>query len=180
MGLPGMETGWMALGLTLMLLALALALKARQWWQDSGLPSGDVLFTDMGTWYPQQEALYSRPLQLAGRPDYLIEQPDGMIVPVEIKSSAAPDDPYFGHVMQLAAYCLLVEEAYGVRPSHGIIQYRDRAFSVNFDERIEADFFAVLGAMREDLWAGQVNRDHHNWRRCAGCGHRSHCDQRLA
>ncbi len=180
MSVSPLELGWMSLGLSLVFLALALAIKARQWWEATGLPAGNVIYTDMGTWYPQRDVLYAPELQLAGRPDYLVEQPNGMIVPVEVKSGAAPEDPYFGHIMQLAAYCLLVESNYGIRPDHGIIQYQDRAFSVNFTEQMNADVLDLLTCMREDQWADDVRRDHHNWRRCAGCGHRNHCEQRLA
>ena len=180
MALPGIELGWSALGVALLLLALVVGLKARQWWQESGLPSGDVIYTDTGTWYRQAEPLFSASLALTGRPDYLVEQADGMIVPVEVKSGKAPTEPYDGHVLQLAAYCVLVSEVYGIRPDHGIIQYRDKAFAVAFSWEMEEDLLDILTEMREDLFADDVDRNHHNWRRCAGCGHREHCYQRMA
>lgn len=179
-GLPGLELGWSALGFTLLLLALVIGLKARQWWQESGLPAGDVIYTDTGTWYGQEEPLFAPGLNLVGRPDYLVEQADGMIVPVEVKSGGAPPEPYEGHVLQLAAYCVLVTEVYGIRPDHGIIQYRDKAFAVAFTGQMEADLLDVLTEMRDDMLAEDVDRDHHNWRRCAACGHRGHCYQRMA
>ena len=175
-----METGWMALGVTLLLLALVILLKARQWQAVAGLPEGEIVYSDMGTWMRQRKPLYDAHLRLTGRPDYLIEQNDGAIIPVEVKSSGAPPEPYFGHVMQLAAYCLLVHAAYGLRPSHGIIQYRDRAFSVPFTPRVENDVLEILQEMRADRAAVNVNRDHDNWRRCGGCGHQAHCGQALA
>jgi CRISPR-associated exonuclease Cas4 len=180
MELQSLELGWLGLGLALLLLALVMAIKARQWWREVGLPGGDIIYTDTGTWYRQHDPLYSVPLQLTGRPDYLVEQPNGVVIPVEVKSGTAPADPYEGHIMQLAAYCVLVEEAYGRRPDHGIIQYVDKAFAVGFTEGLEEDLLDVLAEMREDLYAEDVDRNHYNWRRCAGCGHRNHCYQRLA
>lgn len=180
MGLPGIELGWSALGVTLLLLALVILLKARQLWGESGLPRGDVIYSDAGTWYQQNEPLFAPALNLVGRPDYLVEQADGMIVPVEVKSAVAPREPYEGHILQLAAYCVLVTEVYGIRPAHGIIQYQDKAFSVAFTGEMEADLLDVLTEMRSGLFAEDVDRDHHNWRRCVACGHRGHCYQRMA
>jgi CRISPR-associated exonuclease Cas4 len=119
-------------------------------------------------------------VQLVGKPDYLIEQKDGMIVPVELKSGRAPEEPHDGHVLQLAAYCLLVEENYGIRPDFGIIQYKDRAFAVDYTEELEDDLLDLLEEMREGLLEEDLERDHNDWRKCAKCGVRGHCYQRLA
>jgi CRISPR-associated exonuclease Cas4 len=101
------------IGLALLLLVTAVYLWSRGLQQKTGLPDGGVIYTDTGTWYPNQNALYAQDVQLVGKPDYLIEQKDGMIVPVELKSGRAPEEPHDGHVLQLAAYCLLVEENSG-------------------------------------------------------------------
>lgn len=180
MGMPGMEIAWAALGLTLLLLAVVVLLKGRQWHFSANLPAGDVLYDDMGAWVRQRRPLFSRRLGLTGKPDYLVEQDDGALIPVEIKSSAAPRQPYQGHIMQLAAYCLLVEATYGRRPSHGIIQYRDRAFSVSYTRSLEQDLLHLLDEMRDCATLRNVPRDHQNWRRCAACGHARHCEQALA
>jgi CRISPR-associated exonuclease Cas4 len=180
MGMPGMETAWAALGLTLLLLAVAVLLKGRQWHLSANLPARDIVYDDMGASFRQRRPLFSRRLGLTGKPDYLIAHGDGALTPVEIKSSAAPPNPYGGHIMQLAAYCLLVEEAYGLRPSHGIIQYRDKAFSVQYTPRLEQDLLRLLDEMRDNATLHDVHRDHQNWRRCAGCGHFRHCEQALA
>lgn len=170
-----------SLGITFILLALVawLWLQSQQMQHRSGLPSGRVIYTDTGTWFPNQEPLYADDVRLVGKPDYLVEQADGMIIPVEVKSSDAPDEPWDGHVYQLAAYCFLVESHYGVRPDFGIIQYRDRAFAVDYTEDLEENFLDLLVEMREDVRYGDVNRDHRDWRVCAGCGVRQFCDQRL-
>lgn len=178
--MQGIALGWTGLGVALLLLALVIGLRARQWWAEAQMPAGDVIYSDTGAWYPQREPFYSPRLMLVGKPDYLVEEADGGIVPVEVKSSKAPESPYPGHVLQLAAYCALVEEAYGLRPYYGIIQYKDRAFAVTYTEEVEEDLLDVLDEMREDMFADDVDRDHEDWRRCAGCGHRDHCYQRLA
>lgn len=179
MGLQGLETGWFALGIALLLLAVVLGLKARQWQHRAGLPPGDVIYTDSGNWYPQRRPLYSAELGLTGRPDYLVEYRDGSVIPVEVKSGTAPPQPYFNHILQLAAYCALVEATYGIRPGHGILQYRDRAFAVEYTHDLESDVLSVVADMMRDLDAAEVRRSHQNWRVCAGCSHREHCGQQL-
>lgn len=179
MGMPGLETGWMALGVCLLLLALVVLLKSRQWGRAAALPDGEIVYSDMGTWMRQRKPLFDRALGLTGRPDYLIEQEDGSIVPVEVKSALAPPEPYYGHVMQLAAYCLLVHAVYGIRPAYGIIQYRDRAFTVGFTTRLESDALALLREIRAYQQAPEVRRNHENWRRCRACAHLKHCGDAL-
>jgi CRISPR-associated exonuclease Cas4 len=172
------------LGLIAFAVSLALLALFAWWWgrslrQQTGLPEGQVIASDMGNWHAQSEALYSAEFQLVGRPDYLIERPDGAIMPVEVKSTTPPAKPYAGHILQLAAYCLLVHEVYGTRPDSGIIQYRDRAFVVEYTPELEQELLLLLDEMREDLFTPDVNRDHDDPRRCYRCGLRPHCDQRL-
>lgn len=181
-----METAVTFSGLTvsLVLIFLALALlllyRSRHLHKKSGMPVGKVVYTDSGAWHPNIESLYSRELRLAGRPDYLVRQANGTIIPVEVKSSRAPEEPWEGHILQLAAYCLLVEEMFGVRPAHGILQYKDQAFAIDYTPELEADLLDLLAEMRAANAGGEVDRDHNDWRRCARCGLNHKCLQRLA
>jgi CRISPR-associated exonuclease Cas4 len=164
------------------LLALAFALwhVGRRWQEESGLPQGSVIYTDSGAWRPNSEVLHANDIRLAGKPDYLVQQHDGLIIPVEVKSSRAPAEPWDDHILQLAAYCLLVEEKYGVRPPYGILQYRDRAFAIDYTADLEDDLLFILDEMRGVLHDGEPERDHDDPRLCAGCGVRRMCNQRLA
>ncbi|MCI0399333.1 MAG: CRISPR-associated protein Cas4 [Chloroflexi bacterium] len=175
-----MGLGWLGLGITLALLAAAAWLWARGQRAKSGLPAGEIIYSDTGTWFQQKEPLFSAELRLVGRPDYLVREPDGEIVPVEIKSGRAPAEPHEGHILQLAAYCLLVEENFGARPAYGILQYRDRAFAVEYTVELEEDLLDLLADMREDMFEEELDRDHNDWRRCAHCSLRDYCYQRLA
>jgi len=167
-------------GFLLLILAAALALRARRWQAQTGLPPGDVIYTDSGAWLTNRETLAARDLRLAGRPDYLVEQADGTIIPVELKNGRAPAAPREGHVLQLAAYCLLVEENYGVRPTHGILQYADAAFAIDYTPDLEADLLLLLDEMRAAALEPDLDRDHNDWRRCARCSLNGECVQRLA
>lgn len=173
--------GAFSLGFALLLLALALGLWlwSHNLEEKAGLPEGKVIYSDSGDWSGNDDVLVAHDLRLSGKPDYLVQDANGRIVPVELKSTNAPSQPYESHILQLAAYCLLVEENYGVRPSYGIIQYKDRAFSVDYTPELEDDLLDLLADMREDLFAADVKRDHNDWARCARCGVRGQCSQRL-
>lgn len=170
----------LVLVLFLLFLAAALWFRGREMRQESGLPAGNVIYTDTGAWRPNSDVLHAAGLRLVGKPDYLVEQNDGTIIPVEIKSSLAPDTPWEGQVLQLAAYCLLVEENYGVRPPYGILQYKDRAFAVDYTGELEADLLDVLDDMRAAREEDDPEPDHDDPRRCRACGVRAACDHRLA
>lgn len=170
----------LAISLLLLLLALGAFLLSNRWQTRGGLPQGEVIYTDSGAWHSMTEPLVDAELRLAGKPDYLVAQPDGLIIPVEVKSGRAPAQPWPGHVLQLMAYCLLVETTYGVRPTHGILQYRDRAFAVDYTVQLEADLLAALDDLRDDCDAAYVGREHQDGRRCRACGFRAACGEALA
>ena len=169
----------LGLGLILLIIAVGMLLRSQTLRQQSGLPDGQIIYTDAGAWFHNEEVLVARRLRLVGKPDYLVEKDNGMIVPVELKSKNAPQEPHEGHILQLAAYCYLVEENYGVRPEYGIIQYKDKAFAVDYTADIEEDLLDLLADMQEDLLQVEVDRDHNDWGRCARCGLRARCSQRL-
>jgi CRISPR-associated exonuclease Cas4 len=162
------------LALGLLLLWLAQRGRAR-----SGLPQGRVVYTDTGGWNRLERPLFSRDFSLTGKPDYLIA--DGAdVIPVEVKSSRAPAQPYPSHLLQLAAYCLLVEECYRRRPPYGIVKYADRAFEVEYTPELEDQLLVTLDGMRTDLADGNAPRRHEEPRRCQACGYYRWCEQGLA
>ena len=169
------------LGIAVLVLLLAVMFWSwsRRLARSGGLPEGRVVYTDAGAWFPNEETLYARHLRLVGRPDYLVEQADGTILPVEIKSRRAPREPYETHLLQLAAYCLLVEENYGRRPPYGIIQYKDQAFAIDYTVDLEADLVDLLHEMRGEMLLPECHRDHTDWARCAHCSVRTACTERL-
>ena len=171
-----MAWGGLIISLVLVFLAVVVLLLSRRWQRQLRLPEGKVIYTDSGAWMQNSEVLTDRRLRLAGKPDYLVEQDDGLIIPVEIKSGSAPELPWPGHVLQLMAYCRLVETTYGIRPTHGILQYSDRAFSVDYTFTLEQDLLDTLEEMQADLYAPEVPKDHEEPRRGHACGYRDHCD----
>jgi CRISPR-associated exonuclease Cas4 len=156
-------------------LALRRATRAQR---TTGLPAGRVVYADTGDWRPPDAPFFSAAHRLTGKPDYLVKTRAGLI-PVEVKSSTAPAQPYPSHVLQLAAYCLLVEEAEGRIPPYGLIQYANTAFEVDYTDALRRELLALLDNMRQARQSG-ATRSHDESRRCAGCGYRQVCDQSLA
>lgn len=172
--------GWLlAAGILLGILGLWLLLRSRIALRETGMPPGRVVYVDTGDWKRCERPLFSSQHRLVGRPDYLVDTRQGLI-PVEVKSGLAPSQPYQGHVLQLGAYCLLVEEQQGRKPPHGIVKYDDRAFEIDFSPALRAELFQTLELMRRDLRSTDVQRSHQEPARCRRCGYRSRCEQRLA
>jgi CRISPR-associated exonuclease Cas4 len=97
------------------------------------------------------------------------------VIPVEVKSALSPTTPYRSHVLQMAAYCLLVEEEYGRPPPYGIIKYRDQALALDYSSRLRAELLDTLAKMRHDLAANDVAPSHSNPNRCRRCGYAADC-----
>ncbi len=163
----------------LIVIAIALFWQSSRARKSSGLPAGRVIYTDMRNWGSKVERpLYDAALGLAGKPDYLV-QSNGVMIPVEVKSGRAPQAPYDSHIYQLASYCLLVESHYGKRPPYGIIHYEDKNFAVDYTSELEQSLREVLDDMRKDERRHDVARSHEMPARCAGCGYRNVCPQKL-
>jgi CRISPR-associated exonuclease Cas4 len=180
--------------LSLLVVAAASYMAARRAAKRTRLPAGEIIYSDTG--FPvgrigavhrnregikQEKPLISRQYGLIGRPDYLVRTDEG-IIPVEAKSTRCPPNgrAYDSHIMQLAAYCLLVEDVLGAEIPYGIIRYADREVFIDYTPELREDLLALLEEMREARTAEEVHRDHTDARRCSRCGLREVCDESLA
>jgi CRISPR-associated exonuclease Cas4 len=117
------------------LLLVVLALRGRQ---KRGLGSGETVALDDVT-------LFSERLQLVGRPDRIVRQGETLI-PEEWKSSKRVNH---GHRLQLGAYFLLIEEAYGVRPPFGVVVLSDGSrVEVKNTEKLRSEVLVVAENIR--------------------------------
>jgi CRISPR/Cas system-associated exonuclease Cas4 (RecB family) len=159
------------LPLVLLLLGLALLLAAAWLRRRSRLPAGAILTADTGA--EPGRLLRSPRHRLYGRPDYLIRR-GRRVVPVELKPSHR--QPYDSAIMQLMAYCLLVEETYG-RPDHGLLVLRDRAVPIAYTDERRAALLDLLAAVRA---APPVPpRSHDQPGRCRACAFAPVCTEAL-
>ena len=188
-----MTTLLIAVCCLLIVAALAARFAASAESKRAGLPAGDVLYSDTGfavgrvapvtidaEGVKQERPLVSKSFNLVGRPDYLIKTAAG-VVPVEAKSTRIPAGgrPYDSHLMQLAAYCLLVEDVLGERVPYGVVRYRDGEVRVEYTDELRAAVIALVAEVREATGAEEVHRSHEDPRRCAGCSVREACAESL-
>jgi len=167
------------LALLLIVLAFFFFWQSNRQRRQAGLPGGRIVYSDTRAWGKVEKPLFYTPLELTGKPDYLIQQ-KGQIIPVEVKSGWAPPAPYDSHIYQLAAYCLLVEKTYKKRPPYGIIHYENRDFAVDYTPALEDALLDLLIEMKRDERKSDIPRSHEQVARCARCGFRKVCDQSLA
>jgi CRISPR-associated exonuclease Cas4 len=180
-------------GVVLLLVALGARLAARRGARQADLPEGRIIYSDTGAPVGSiapvtlnergerlEKPLLSHRHALVGRPDYLVQTDEG-IVPVEAKSANCPPGgvPYASHLMQLACYCLLVEETTGAGVPFGVIRYRDRQLRVDYTDELRESLLELLAEMREARRATDVHRSHEEAARCAGCSYREICVESL-
>ncbi len=164
----------LCIGLGVILLRIAQVQR-----QATGLPGGRVIYADTGAWSRCEQPLLSNRYRLVGKPDYLVAQ-GGQMIPVEVKPQRTAPAPYASDIMQLAAYCLLVEDVLNQNPGYGILKYRDQAFAIDFTPALRQELLDTLARMRHDRGLRDVARSHDEPARCGGCGYRARCTQRLA
>jgi CRISPR-associated exonuclease Cas4 len=162
---------WLLLGF--LLLGAAIAVR-----RSTGLPWARVVYTDTHTWQQPAQPLYARRYNLVGKPDYLIKR-GRQLIPVEVKPGRRSQIPYDSDQMQLAAYCLLIEETTGRRPSFGVLRYADVTFKIPFDARRRRELLSILREMQAVTPHDRVLRSHDDLARCRGCGYSDQCEQSL-
>ena len=147
----------LAIGLGLLLVSLALAIlllnerrrrRSRliaERHRALGLPEGELVYEDADG---QGEPLSSSSYPLIGKPDYVVKQADGRPVPVELKLNVHDvTAPHSNHMVQLAAYCLILEDYFEQAPTHGILRYADREFTVEYTPALKKKVIRLLTEM---------------------------------
>jgi CRISPR-associated exonuclease Cas4 len=144
-----------------------------------GLPSGRVIYSDHSHWGKTEDALYDPTFNLTGKPDFLVEH-DDLIIPVEVKSGRCKTAPYDSHIYQLAAYCLLVKQIFGVRPPHGILHYSNQDVAVDFTPQLESEIINLIRDIRSQERRRNIDRSHQSSNRCRRCSYIVVCDQAIS
>jgi CRISPR-associated exonuclease Cas4 len=164
-------------GLALLLVALLALVLGVRMRRRTGLPWAPVRYSDTGGHTPERP-LVARKLGLVGKPDYLLDM-RGRTVPVEVKPGRRAARPYESDLMQLATYCVLVEETSGQPPPFGLLRYAEHTFRLDYTPQIRDDVLALVAEMRIALDQVVCDRSHDDVARCYGCGFYEVCDQAL-
>lgn len=170
---------WLLIAAVALLAAgLVLLLLAQRGQRASGLPQGRIVYGDTADWNRVEKPLLSRRHGIVGKPDYLVEQRIGRrvhVIPVEVKSRKKPPAPYASHILQLGAYCLLVEETYKLRPPFGLLHYADATVEIPFDDTLRRQVLDAAAEIRTARSAAHMARQHDDAARCRHCGFRDAC-----
>lgn len=145
----------------------------------SGIASGRIV--DVGASGVEGEGIMvSRQYGLRGLPDVVLRVEDELI-PVEVKTGRVPRGPLFSHILQLAAYCLLIEERQGRPPPYGVLQYGKHVrHEIDYDDELKWTLVNKLIEMRQIIRTGEAHRNHRRPGKCANCSRREGCAERLA
>ncbi|MDH7517725.1 MAG: Dna2/Cas4 domain-containing protein [Candidatus Thermoplasmatota archaeon] len=136
---------------------------------------GKIVYSDLKA---LAKPLFSRRYMLTGKPDYVVRR-DKYYIPVEVKTGVY-DEPQRSHVFQLAAYCQLLEDAYGGFVPYGVLVYGDsHQYKIPFNPRIRFELDSTVKTMRYIMRTGNVVRNHDDVRRCIGCSMRTYCEIKM-
>jgi CRISPR-associated exonuclease Cas4 len=165
--------------LFLLTIGMILLAVSRRFGRKSGIPQDNIVYEDASG--QEQEPFISKRLLMAGKPDYLMKDRNGDLIPVEVKSSNAPraGRPYESHLMQLAAYFLLLEDVLQRPVPYGLIRYRNRTMRVANTDELRTRLMEVIAQMRRLMAREVARRNHTRAQRCSRCSVAHACDERL-
>lgn len=122
--------------------------------------------------------LFSKNYRIYGRPDYIVKDREKYI-PVEIKTGHYTK-PKKNHILQLAAYCHLVEENYNSFVPYGYLIYQNQSsIKIPFDPALRYELESIIKNMRGDLRQKKVMRNHKNSKKCLNCSMRKYCNNKI-
>lgn len=177
LGLIVLSVAWLMGSLYLFLFDLYFRGRSEELVRRAKLVQGEVSYVDRAG--RPSDLMASRIVPLQGRPDYIVER-EGASIPVEVKTGKTPRHPYASHVLQLAAYCYLVNETTRKRPPFGVLAYPGQQFEIAYTPALEDEMLRHLLKIQLALRTGEAHRNHTNPRRCLGCSRREGCPERLA
>lgn len=147
--------------------------------QASGLPAGRLIYSDHEQWGRIESPLYDPTFNLTGKPDFILET-ERSLIPVEVKSGHSTHEPYDSHIYQLAAYCLLINQTYGIKPEYGILHYSNQDFAIDYTPQLEESIIHLIREIHSHSKRRSLPRSHDSIARCQKCGFRTVCDQSLS
>ena len=154
----------------LLAYAIRIRLTVRAEKKSYGILDGMILYSDLNV---PAVPLFSKRSRLTGKPDYIVQKKNRYI-PVEVKSGGGAH-PRQSHVLQLAAYCQILEDTSGVFVPEGILVYNNVPYTIAFDPKLRFELESVMKTMRTSLRNGVIKRNHQEPGRCHHCSMKRYC-----
>ena len=141
------------------------------------VPEGEIIYVDLDD--ENAELLISERYGLSGRPDHIIKK-GGTYIPVELKTGRTPRGPLFSHIVQVGAYCMILEDLTGKAPPYGIIKYPEKSFEIEYTDELKSIIMEIKTKLLRDLERGEAHRNHNRPGKCRHCSRRKICPESLA
>lgn len=137
------------------------------------IQDGEVLYSDL---FDEGKTIFSKKYMLSGKPDYILKR-EGSFYPVEFKTASC-DKPMKNHVIQLAAYCHLVEQKYNCFVPCGILVYNQRKhYKIEFNPGLRFDLDKTISNMKSIIKKGNtVFSPDYKSPKCVNCSMRRYCN----
>jgi CRISPR-associated exonuclease Cas4 len=139
------------------------------------IQDGKITYSDLNI---PAKPLFSNHYKITGKPDYIIKK-NNQYIPIEVKSGGH-NTPQKNHVLQLAAYCQLVEETYKSFVPYGILVYDNSyQYKIPFDPGLRFELEHSIKNMKHILKTGLFSRNHNDQNKCKNCSMRIYCKMKI-
>jgi len=143
--------------------------------KNHGIQDGEIAYSDLDV---PGKSFFSKRYRITGKPDYIVKR-ENWYIPVEVKAGSY-GFPRKNHVFQLAAYCQLVEEYFGVFVPYGILVYSDgKRFNIPFDPRVRSELEKTVNEMRQVIEKGKISMVAGDSLKCKSCSMRDYCNIKI-
>lgn len=161
-------------GIILILLGLYYSWRHYHIQQSQHIPQGKITYSDL---HIPEKSLYSPRYRLAGKPDYIVKQKDSLL-PVEVKSGPYTQ-PQIHHIMQLTAYCILLEDTYQTFVPHGVLIYPSGKYTIKMNPKVRFELEQIMHEIKYSKRSQTVYRNHHDEWKCRSCSLRQCCSEKM-
>ena len=139
------------------------------------IQDGKITYSDLNA---PAKPLFSRRYRIAGKPDYIVKK-NNRYIPVEVKIGLY-NAPQKNHILQLAAYCQLVEENYRSFVPYGVLVYdKTKQYKIPFDPKLRFELEQSIKKMRYIIQTGRLERNHNEYHRCKNCSMKTYCEMKI-
>ncbi len=155
------------------IIAVLLMLRAKRTGVRYSIPKGTQIYGDLVS---EGKILRSARFSLTGKPDKVVMS-GRQVIPYEYKSTKS-ETPREGHMLQMGAYFLILEDLYPDKSiPYGILKYADRSFQIDNTPRIKSATLDIARQIRGNY--GVPIRNHRSSGRCFKCSFNENCVQSL-
>lgn len=140
--------------------------------------TGVIIASDTGVLTPM--LLRDPVLGIRGKPDYILEDRDRRLLPIEVKPTRRSTRLYDSDRVQVGAYLIALRSTVGNRAApFGYVRYASRSFQVALTSELEDEVRRIVEAIRAGRRHVPISRDHNIAAKCKACPVRAHCDESL-